>query len=178
MIRMLSTIMPVSLHGARAETTRIVSSGASRICNCSAAPDAIRSMSSLSSGAYGFVGGTCARLLAARGVPVLPQDRHAGYRSASALCATLAVNVTGKDRTWGGQRRPGGDPARSAKLAEKPFLGGHGKEIKQFGGRPRHERLRQDRHLADHLGGDVEHGPLPRRIGLGERPGRLAGEIP
>jgi len=26
-------------------------------------------------GAYGFVGGTCARLLAARGVPVLPLDK-------------------------------------------------------------------------------------------------------
>src|SRR5262245_10974550 len=48
MIRMLSTIMPVSLHGARAETTRIASSGPSRVCNCSAAPDAVRSMSSLS----------------------------------------------------------------------------------------------------------------------------------
>src|SRR6266481_5095896 len=43
MIRMLSTIMPVSLQGARAETTRTASSGASRVCNCSAAPDAIRS---------------------------------------------------------------------------------------------------------------------------------------
>ena len=53
MIRMLSTIMPVSLHGARAETTRIASSGASRVCNSSAAPDAIRSMSSLSSGSTG-----------------------------------------------------------------------------------------------------------------------------
>src|SRR5262249_7789200 len=91
---------------------------------------------------------------------------RAGCRSASALCATLAVNVTGKDRAWGGQRRPGGNPARSAKLAEKSLLGRHGEEIKQFGGRPRHERLRQDRDLADHLGGDVEHGPLPRRIGL------------
>src|SRR5262249_52351052 len=50
MIRMLSTIMPVSLHGARAETTRIASSGASRICNCSAAPDAVRSMASLATG--------------------------------------------------------------------------------------------------------------------------------
>src|SRR5215475_9143533 len=105
------------------------------------------------------------------------KDGYSGCRSASALCATLAVNVTGKDRTWGGQRRPGGNPARSPKLAEKPLLGRHGEEIKQFGGRPRHERLRQDRHLADHLGGDVEHGPLPRRIGLGERPERLAGEI-
>ena len=26
-------------------------------------------------GAYGFVGGTCARLLAARGIPVLPLDK-------------------------------------------------------------------------------------------------------
>src|SRR5215470_4691346 len=53
MIRMLSTIMPVSLHGARAEMTRIVSSDASRVCNCSAAPDAVRSISSLSSGSTG-----------------------------------------------------------------------------------------------------------------------------
>ena len=41
----------------------------------------------------------------------------------------------------------------------------------------RHERLRQDRDLPDHLGGDVEHRALPRRIGLGQRPGRFAGEI-
>ena len=31
--------------------------------------------------------------------------------------------------------------------------------------------------LPDHLGGDVEHRALARRIGLGQRPGRLAGEI-
>ncbi len=53
----------------------------------------------------------------------------------------------------------------------------HRQQVEQLAGRRRHERLRQDRHLPDHLGGDVEHGALPRRIGLGQRPGRLAGEI-
>ena len=31
--------------------------------------------------------------------------------------------------------------------------------------------------LAQHLGGDIEHRALPHRIGLGQRPGRLASEV-
>ncbi len=55
--------------------------------------------------------------------------------------------------------------------------GRHAQQIEQLAGRGRHERLAQDADLAEHLGGDVEHGALPRRIGLGQRPGRLAREI-
>src|SRR5262245_10648137 len=43
------------------------------------------------------------------------------------LCPLLfAVNVTGKDWTWCRQQHPGGEPARPAKLVEKPFLGRDG----------------------------------------------------
>ena len=59
------------------------------------------------------------------------------------------------------RRSPAGMPSRSS----------------SFAGRCWHERLSQDRDLPDHLGGDVEHRALPRRIGLGERPRRLAREI-
>ena len=41
----------------------------------------------------------------------------------------------------------------------------------------RHHRLGQDRDLPHDLGGHVEHGVLPRRIGLGQRPRRFAREI-
>jgi hypothetical protein len=41
----------------------------------------------------------------------------------------------------------------------------------------RHERLQQDGDLAHDFGRDVEHGAHARRIGLLQRPWRLAGEI-
>ena len=43
--------------------------------------------------------------------------------------------------------------------------------------RLRHERLRQNGDLTDHFRGDVQHGALPHRIGLGQRPRRLLGEV-
>ena len=41
----------------------------------------------------------------------------------------------------------------------------------------RHHRLGQDRDLPHDFRGDIEHRALPRRIGLGQRPWRLAREI-
>src|SRR5262245_58870936 len=82
----------------------------------------------------------------------------------SSLSASLAVDVAGKDRARRRQLRTRGDPASAAELGELSFLGRNGEKIKQFRRRRRHEGLRQDGDLPDHLGGDVEDGSLPCRI--------------
>ena len=64
-----------------------------------------------------------------------------------------------------------------AELVEVTFVGADRQQIEQFAGRRRHERLRQDGDLPEHLRRHVQDGALPRRIGLGHGPGRLAGEI-
>ena len=87
--------------------------------------------------------------------------RHSAGRPAPAPAASRRRRCRCPPPSAAKSRSSAGTPSRSS----------------SFAGRRRHERLRQDRDLPDHLGGDVEHGALPRRIGLGERPRRLAGEI-
>ena len=48
-------------------------------------------------GAYGFVGGTCARLLAARGVPVLPLDKDDIDLMASGAAEQLQMRLAPDD---------------------------------------------------------------------------------
>jgi glycine/D-amino acid oxidase-like deaminating enzyme len=48
-------------------------------------------------GAYGFVGGTCARLLVARGVPVLPLDKDAIDLMASGAAEQLQTRLAPDD---------------------------------------------------------------------------------
>src|ERR1700738_2926885 len=48
-------------------------------------------------GAYGFVGGTCARLLAARGVPVLPLDKDDIDLMASGAAEELQTRLAPDD---------------------------------------------------------------------------------
>src|ERR1043166_8850227 len=83
----------------------------------------------------------------------------------SALCASFAVDITGEHRAWCRQIRAGGNPVPAAERREIALLVRNGKQIEPSRRRMRHERDAQDRDLPDHLGGDVEHGPLPHRIG-------------
>src|SRR5438552_162221 len=71
--------------------------------------------------------------------------------------------------------RRGGAAARTAERLEGPLVGRDREQVEQFGGGTRNERLGEDRYLADHVGGHIEHGPLARRIRLGQRPRGLAG---
>src|SRR5262249_37496469 len=48
-------------------------------------------------GAYGFVGGTCARLLAARGVPLLPLDKDDIDLTASGAAEQLQMRLAPDD---------------------------------------------------------------------------------
>src|SRR5262245_16303697 len=48
-------------------------------------------------GPYGFVGGTCARLLAARGVPVLPLDKDDIDLMASGAAEQLQMRLAADD---------------------------------------------------------------------------------
>ena len=48
-------------------------------------------------GAYGFVGGTCARLLSARGVPVLPLDKDDIDLMASGAAEQLQTRLAPDD---------------------------------------------------------------------------------
>ena len=104
-----------------------------------------------------------------------------GCRPASAVQPALrlpARHSAGTPARARGSVVPGAMPRRPPPSAAKSALRlRNSQQIEQLRGRCWHERLRQDRDLPDHLGGDVEHRALPRRIGLGERPRRLAREI-
>ena len=87
------------------------------------------------------------------------------------------LDVTRKNRRRCRQCGARGEAMFTVEERKVPFRHGHRQEIKQFRRGGRHERLRQDRDLPQHFGGHVEHGALPHRIGLGQRPRRFAGEI-
>ena len=91
----------------------------------------------------------------------LPARRSAGNTGAGAGSVTPGAMRRARRPARAKSRSSAGTPSRSSSLPADV----------------RHERLRQDRDLPDHLGGDVEHRAHARRIGLGERPRRLAGEI-
>ena len=102
----------------------------------------------------------------------LAVDQH-GYCAA----LSLRLDITRKYRRRRRQFCARGDAMFAAEISERALAVRHGQKIEQFPRRRRHERLRQNRDLPQHLGGHIEHGALPRRIGLGQRPRRLAGEI-
>ena len=100
-------------------------------------------------------------------------DQH-GYCAAGASAARRSV---GKPAVGAGSLAPAAMPMFAAEEGKRPLIGRHRQKIEQLFRRCRHERLRQDGDLPQNLGGHVEHRALPRRIGLGQRPWRLAGEI-
>ena len=107
-------------------------------------------------------------------------DQHRG--SGPMFCISAARSLRARHSAGTPARAPAAScPARAAvpppSAAKSRSSCRNAEQIEQLAGRVRHERLRQDRDLPDHLGGDVEHRALPRRIGLGQRPGRLAREI-
>ena len=66
---------------------------------------------------------------------------------------------------------------RAAEESKSRSLAGTASRSSNFSGRVRHEWQRQNGDLTQHFRGDIEHRALPRRIGLRERPRRLAGKI-
>ena len=103
-----------------------------------------------------------------------------GCRPACSQACALAsrLDIAREHRRRRRQRRARRQAACAPPSAAKSrSSAGTASRSSSFAADVRHERLRQDRDLPDHLGGDVEHRALPRRIGLGERPRRLAGEI-
>src|SRR5262249_56452889 len=87
------------------------------------------------------------------------------------------LDVTGEDCLWCRQRCTRRYARLAAEGCEHPRPAmGNAEAVEQLFGSRWHHRLRQDSDLADHLRGDVEHRVLARRIGLGQRPGRLASE--
>ena len=89
----------------------------------------------------------------------------------------LGLDIAREHRRGRRQRRARRDTMRAAETREDALVLRDRQQIEQFCRRRRHERQRQNADLAQHFGGHVEHGALPRRIGLGERPRRLAGKI-
>ena len=65
----------------------------------------------------------------------------------------------------------------TAQPVERALLVRNAELVEQRRGGARHCRLNQYRDLTQHLGRDVEHRGLAFRIGLGERPRRLAREV-
>src|SRR5437660_9078357 len=84
------------------------------------------------------------------------------------------LHIARKDRARRRQFAAGRKTVATAEPGEIAFIGGHAQKIEQLAGRGRHERLCQNRDLAHHLGGDVEHRTHAGRIGLGKRPRRPA----
>src|SRR6186997_3302992 len=71
-------------------------------------------------------------------------------------CAGFGLDIARKYRRRGRQFCAGGEPLFAAETAEIARVVRHRQEIKQLLRRARHEGLRQDGHLPDHVRGDVE----------------------
>ena len=89
------------------------------------------------------------------------------------MAALLFGSDIAREHRLSGARQlwlPGAMRLAAAERGEVALVGRHRQQIEHLCRRRRHERLRQDRDLPQHLGGDVEHRALPLRIGLGLAP--------
>src|ERR1700712_2385498 len=99
------------------------------------------------------------------------------WLSTSIFLRRRRLDVTREDRHRRGQNDTRLDARCSTQRRKIAFTLRYGETVEQLRRRLRHRGLRENGDLADDLGGHIQHGALTRRIGLGQRPWRLAREI-
>src|ERR1700674_5003296 len=90
----------------------------------------------------------------------------------TSMLLRFALDVAREHRARRRQRRAGLEPALLAEERKRACLCRNREEIEKLFGPGRNERLRQDRHLARHLGRGPQHTRLTHGVRLGELPRR------